>query len=267
MRVGSPPSPGRGGSQRQLRLPPGGQDAVSQLPAASSLLPGTTGMERPGRQAVCPAPGPRLTQPAPDWAAPSAAGTRAAGPPAPHRSGPVASPPGDRLVTKDGRLQAFAHPRLLPPPGTTLSFSRALWIWAKGQVLASLRPSQGQSGASAASSHVDGTAGEAPSAAFRGLCCLPPSPSHTHQALHRELLLTHRKGLSLRSRPELLRVLEKRQGPGPEPTPLQEALHRRQQKQQKQQEETKNEGQDEQLEFVRVRERLRHRPPPQPPRP
>uniref|UniRef100_A0ABM5FQ76 Uncharacterized protein isoform X1 n=1 Tax=Pogona vitticeps TaxID=103695 RepID=A0ABM5FQ76_9SAUR len=84
------------------------------------------------------------------------------------------------------------------------------------------------------------------------------------QQLHRELLFTHRKGLSLRSKPELLQVLEhrnrRREGPesASEQSPLEQELLRRQQKRgQNLQQEATGDTVGNQPEFIRVRENLR----------
>ncbi|XP_041858983.1 actin-associated protein FAM107A [Melanotaenia boesemani] len=94
----------------------------------------------------------------------------------------------------------------------------------------------------------------------------PIRASRTHNELHKELLLAHKKGLVLSSRSELQQVLERRKRvqssqheEGPSRTPLQDMLLRRQQKQlemkKEQDEETRGEAQL--LEFFRVRQNLR----------
>ncbi|KAJ6654558.1 hypothetical protein lerEdw1_006865 [Lerista edwardsae] len=100
---------------------------------------------------------------------------------------------------------------------------------------------------------------------------LPLRRSHTsskppwnQQQLHRELLFTHRKGLSLRSKPELLQVLEhrNRRRDGTESSlaqsPLErELLHWQQRREQRQQVEATDDPVGDQPEFIRVRENLR----------
>ncbi|XP_060109234.1 uncharacterized protein LOC132581835 [Heteronotia binoei] len=90
--------------------------------------------------------------------------------------------------------------------------------------------------------------------------------SRNHQQLHRELLFTHRKGLSLRSKPELLQVLEhrnrRREGieNSVELSPLEQELQRWQQRrEQRQQQEESGDALEDQPEFIRVREKLRRR--------
>ncbi|XP_028309752.1 actin-associated protein FAM107A isoform X2 [Gouania willdenowi] len=90
--------------------------------------------------------------------------------------------------------------------------------------------------------------------------------SRTHNELHKELLLTHKKGLALSSRSELQQVLERRirvqsdqHNEQQNRTPLEDVLLRRQQKQKErgteQDEEVRGEAQL--MEFVRVRQNLR----------
>ncbi|XP_003216925.3 uncharacterized protein LOC100564967 [Anolis carolinensis] len=103
-----------------------------------------------------------------------------------------------------------------------------------------------------------------------------PSKSFwNQQQLHRELLFTHRKGLSLRSKPELLQVLEhrnrRREGTESslEQSPLeQELLRWQQRREQHHQQEATGDTVPNQPEFIRVRENLRRTqcmqdPPPQ----
>ncbi|XP_058499507.1 protein FAM107B [Solea solea] len=94
----------------------------------------------------------------------------------------------------------------------------------------------------------------------------PVKSLRTHNELHKELLLTHKKGLALSSRSELQQVLERRKrvqsdqvDEGQSRTPLEDVLLRRQQKQL---EKEKKHGEKEQeeaqlMEFVRVRQNLR----------
>ncbi|KAM4562276.1 actin-associated protein FAM107A isoform 2-T2 [Odontesthes bonariensis] len=94
----------------------------------------------------------------------------------------------------------------------------------------------------------------------------PIKASRTHNELHKELLLAHKKGLVLSSRSELQQVMERRKrvqsrqdGEEPRRTPLEDMMFRRQQKQlagKKEQDETT--GEDAQLmEFFKVRQNLR----------
>uniref|UniRef100_A0A3B3H9S6 Zgc:195245 n=1 Tax=Oryzias latipes TaxID=8090 RepID=A0A3B3H9S6_ORYLA len=87
----------------------------------------------------------------------------------------------------------------------------------------------------------------------------------SYQNLHRELLLSHKRGLLLEEKPELKRVLEQRrlerhkeeemarQGP----SDLEMELRKRQQKLQEQEEIRQRENQQKIPEFVRVRDNLR----------
>nr|XP_034996433.1 uncharacterized protein LOC118097570 [Zootoca vivipara] len=92
----------------------------------------------------------------------------------------------------------------------------------------------------------------------------PAKGPRNQQQLHRELLFTHRKGLSLRSKPELLQVLEhrnrRRDGveSGVEQSSLeQELLRRQQRREQNQQQEETGDTLGNQPEFIQVRENLR----------
>ncbi|XP_024149623.1 actin-associated protein FAM107A [Oryzias melastigma] len=94
----------------------------------------------------------------------------------------------------------------------------------------------------------------------------PVKASQTHNKLHKELLLAHKKGLVLSSRSELQQVLERRkrvqsnQDEGElSRTPLEDMLLKRQQKQlQKEKEEDEaTRGEAQLLEFFRVRQNLR----------
>ncbi|XP_025021635.1 uncharacterized protein LOC112540485 [Python bivittatus] len=102
----------------------------------------------------------------------------------------------------------------------------------------------------------------------------PSKATGNQQHLHRELLFTHRKGLSLRSKPELLQVLEyrnrRRDGTegGLKPSPLeQELLRWQQRREQHQQQEATGDPGGSQPEFVKVREKLRRTPQQQDPSP
>ncbi|XP_078806235.1 actin-associated protein FAM107A isoform X2 [Oryzias latipes] len=94
----------------------------------------------------------------------------------------------------------------------------------------------------------------------------PMKGSRTHNKLHKELLLAHKKGLVLSSRTELQQVLERRkrvQGNQDEGelsrTPLEDMLHKRQQKQleKEKEEDEATRGEAQLLEFFRVRQNLR----------
>uniref|UniRef100_A0A674DYL6 Si:ch211-218o21.4 n=1 Tax=Salmo trutta TaxID=8032 RepID=A0A674DYL6_SALTR len=84
----------------------------------------------------------------------------------------------------------------------------------------------------------------------------PIKASRTHQELHKELLLAHKKGKGLCSKPELQQVLERHKKEQTQKeerdqarTPLEEVLLTRQQKNSK--------GFLHLLEFVRVRQNLK----------
>ncbi|KAK5862978.1 hypothetical protein PBY51_000042 [Eleginops maclovinus] len=90
--------------------------------------------------------------------------------------------------------------------------------------------------------------------------------SRTHNELHKELLLAHKRGLALSSRSELQQVLERRkrvqtdsEEDGQSKTPLEDVLLRRQQKQLEKEKEQEDKERDEAqlMEFVRVRQNLR----------
>ncbi|XP_062854420.1 protein FAM107B-like isoform X2 [Trichomycterus rosablanca] len=95
-----------------------------------------------------------------------------------------------------------------------------------------------------------------------------PNENHSHQDLHKELLLSYKRGLLLEEKPELHRVLEQRrleQHRAQEralhpPSDLEQELYKRQQKlQEYEQEEMKwREDQKNIPEFVLVKEKLRH---------
>uniref|UniRef100_H3AUT6 Family with sequence similarity 107 member A n=1 Tax=Latimeria chalumnae TaxID=7897 RepID=H3AUT6_LATCH len=106
--------------------------------------------------------------------------------------------------------------------------------------------------------------------------CKPSNPvrvSGTHRVLLQELVLTHKKGLGLHSRPELLRVLEKRrqeqedwEEAAREQTPLAKELQKRQQRKEELQQEQKKEKEvKEKYEFLYVKENLRKTTQPNPP--
>ncbi|KAJ1095325.1 hypothetical protein NDU88_000490 [Pleurodeles waltl] len=125
--------------------------------------------------------------------------------------------------------------------------SQELWLWAKAQVLASLRSPYGLEAilpapkkASPGTGDRNGESVLPPTTAQLLASCKAANPmkaSRTRQDLHKELLLTHRKGLVLHSKPELLRVLERRRcqerlgaEPTQDQTPLQQELLRWQQR-------------------------------------
>ncbi|XP_056241874.1 protein FAM107B isoform X2 [Seriola aureovittata] len=94
----------------------------------------------------------------------------------------------------------------------------------------------------------------------------PIKTLRTHNELHKELLLAHKRGLALSSRSELQQVLERRKRVqndqkevGQSRTPLEDVLLRRQQKQLEREKEQEEKLQEEAqlMEFVRVRQNLR----------
>ncbi|CAJ1055250.1 protein FAM107B-like [Xyrichtys novacula] len=94
----------------------------------------------------------------------------------------------------------------------------------------------------------------------------PVRTSRTHNELHRELLLAHKKGLALSSRSELQQVLEKRkrvqndqEEVGQSRSPLEDVLLRRQQRQLEKEKEQEDKVQEETqlMEFIRVRQNLK----------
>ncbi|CAN9515966.1 unnamed protein product [Ophioblennius macclurei] len=94
----------------------------------------------------------------------------------------------------------------------------------------------------------------------------PTKSSRTHNELHKELLLAHKKGLALSSRSELQQVLERRKRVQSDQsaerltrTPLEDELLRRQQKQHQKEREHNEDvrGEAQLMEFVRVRQNLR----------
>ncbi|XP_053280675.1 actin-associated protein FAM107A [Pleuronectes platessa] len=94
----------------------------------------------------------------------------------------------------------------------------------------------------------------------------PIQTFRTHNELHKELLLAHKRGLALSRRPELQQVLERRKRAQSEQeeerqsrTPLEDVLLRRQQKQLERDKEHEEKVQEETqlIEFVRVRQNLR----------
>ncbi|XP_026187408.1 actin-associated protein FAM107A [Mastacembelus armatus] len=94
----------------------------------------------------------------------------------------------------------------------------------------------------------------------------PIKTFRTHNELHKELLLAHKRGLVLNSRSELQQVLERRKRvqsgqevEGQRRTPLEDVLLRRQQKQfeRERQHEEKVQEDAQLMEFLRVRQNLR----------
>ncbi|KAM7412349.1 hypothetical protein PAMA_022028 [Pampus argenteus] len=92
----------------------------------------------------------------------------------------------------------------------------------------------------------------------------PIKASRTHNELHKELLLAHKRGLVLSSRSELQQVLERRkrvqtdhEEEGHTRTPLEDELLRRQQKQLENEQKEKVQEESQLMEFVRVRQNLR----------
>ncbi|XP_026868044.1 protein FAM107B isoform X2 [Electrophorus electricus] len=94
----------------------------------------------------------------------------------------------------------------------------------------------------------------------------PVKASRSHQELHRELLLAHKKGLVVSTKPELQMVLEKRKREQTQReegeqgrSPLEQVLLQRQQRQQEKEKEQEEKVREEiqLLEFVRVRQNLR----------
>ncbi|XP_071331087.1 protein FAM107B [Trachinotus anak] len=94
----------------------------------------------------------------------------------------------------------------------------------------------------------------------------PIKSLRTHNELHKELLLAHKRGLALSSRSELQQVLERRkrvqsdqEEEGQSRSPLEDVLLRRQQKQLEREKEQEEKLREEAqlMEFVRVRQNLR----------
>ncbi|XP_026223440.1 protein FAM107B-like [Anabas testudineus] len=91
----------------------------------------------------------------------------------------------------------------------------------------------------------------------------PLKTFRSHNKLHKELLLAHKRGQALNSRSELQQVLEKRkkvqEEEGQGRTPLEDVLLRRQQKQLEREKEQEEKVPEEAqlMEFVRVRQNLR----------
>ncbi|XP_078520245.1 actin-associated protein FAM107A-like [Lissotriton helveticus] len=179
---------------------------------------------------------------------------------------------------RSGGAHLMEHRWRRPPSGhPQYRMSQELWLWAKAQVLASLRSPYGlETILPALKKASPGTAdrsGESilspPTAQLLAPCkaANPMRAVRTRQDLHKELLLTHRKGLVLHSKPELLRVLERRRcqegvgaEPAPEQPPLQKELLRWQQRREERQQKEAEEGKGSTHEFLKVRENLRKCP-------
>ncbi|KAM8934852.1 protein FAM107B-like [Pelodytes ibericus] len=170
------------------------------------------------------------------------------------------------------------HWRMKPPTPPHCRMSQELWMWAKCQVLSSLRLPFGigamlpvvkkgtHSGKEVSYEMIASSTFSKQTPA-----CKPDNPmksSRTHQELHRELLLTHKKGLVLHSKPELLRVLEKRrsewkerQDPKLDCSPLEQELQKWQQRREEKEQESSKTDVSGVHEFLRVRENLRKSSP------
>ncbi|XP_040262075.1 actin-associated protein FAM107A-like [Bufo bufo] len=154
--------------------------------------------------------------------------------------------------------------RMNPPIPPQCRISQELWMWAKCQVLSSLRMPFGIGNSLPALKKAAGKEGSCNSVSITPY--KPDNPmksSRTHQELHRELLLTYKKGLVLHSKPELLRVMEKRRSQWQErqdtktsPCPLQQELHKWQLRREEKEQKSTNEG-PAVHEFLKVRENLR----------
>ncbi|KAM4610659.1 actin-associated protein FAM107A [Polymixia lowei] len=140
-----------------------------------------------------------------------------------------------------------------------------LLLRAKSQVLSSIKPVCALRATSAATSYNGDPAEFKRSSSVEGQTN-PFKASRTHQELHKELLLAHKKGLALSSKPELQQVLERRKREQTDReeeeqtrTPLEEVLLKRQQTQleKEKQEEEKVREENQLFEFVRVRQNLR----------
>ncbi|XP_075042168.1 actin-associated protein FAM107A-like [Mixophyes fleayi] len=145
--------------------------------------------------------------------------------------------------------------------------SQELWMWAKCQVLSSLRL---PFGIGATLPVLKKAAGSCDSVSMFPKLIPPGKPdnpvksSRTHQELHRELLLTYKKGLVLHSKPELLRVMEKRRVQWQETRntkaphcPLQQELQKWQLRREEREQKSANSDSPNVHEFLRVRENLR----------
>ncbi|XP_077335145.1 actin-associated protein FAM107A-like [Lithobates pipiens] len=159
-----------------------------------------------------------------------------------------------------------------PPIPQQCRMSQELWMWAKCQVLSTLRMPFGIRATLPVLKKAAAKEGSCDSITILPKVITPYKPdnslksSRTHQELHRELLVTYKKGLVLHSKPELLRVLEKRRNQQQESQdtkvphcPLQKELQKWQlRREERQQESTKSEQPAPVVhEFLKVRENLR----------
>ncbi|CAH2316383.1 Hypothetical predicted protein [Pelobates cultripes] len=155
--------------------------------------------------------------------------------------------------------------------------SQELWMWAKYQVLSSLRlpfaigamlpaVKKAQKICSSGKEVTNDTSSTFPKSNPSCKQDYPMKSSRTHQELHKELLLTYNKGLVLHSKPELLRVLEKRRSQwkeGQEDTkqissPLEQELQKWQQRREEREHASSIKNDKSGVhEFLRVRENLR----------
>ncbi|XP_004916776.1 actin-associated protein FAM107A isoform X2 [Xenopus tropicalis] len=168
--------------------------------------------------------------------------------------------------------------RMRPPVPPQCRMSQELWMWAKCQVLASLRlpfgigtvvPTLKKASAMSKEGSLDSVSTS--SASKLNPPFKPDNPmksSRTHQELHRELLVTYKKGLVLHSKPELLQVLEKRRlhwkdGQNPELhcTPLERELQKWQQRREEKEQKSVKNDLSGVHEFLRVRDNLRKSTP------
>ncbi|KAM8864571.1 actin-associated protein FAM107A [Spinachia spinachia] len=92
----------------------------------------------------------------------------------------------------------------------------------------------------------------------------PAKPASSHNELHKELLLAHKRGVALNSRSELQRVMDRRkrvqndrEEEGNSRTPLENVLLRHQQRQLEREREEKVGEEAQLVEFLRVRQNLR----------
>ncbi|OCT67291.1 uncharacterized protein LOC121396907 [Xenopus laevis] len=196
---------------------------------------------------------------------------------------PVSCPEGPRMSHTPEGPSSHAkiieeYWRMKPPVPPQCRISQELWMWAKCQVLASLRLPFGIG-------TVVPTLKKAPRVSKEGLSDSVPASTapklnsqvkldnpmksaRTHQELHRELLLTYKKGLVLHSKPELLQVLEKRRthwkdGQNPEVhcTPLEHELQKWQQRREEKEQKIVKNDLSGVHEFLRVRDNLRKATP------
>ncbi|XP_023693354.1 actin-associated protein FAM107A [Paramormyrops kingsleyae] len=126
-------------------------------------------------------------------------------------------------------------------------------------------PNAGAPTASHTNTHHLSTGAVKPRLFVSGPPANPVKVSRTHQELHKELLLAHKKGLVMCRRPELHLVLERRRKEQTEKeegeqnrTPLERVLLQRQQINQEKEKQLEKAKEDPQLlEFLRVRENLK----------